>query len=301
MARNSEADPNTPEDTTRALVERYRADGFVAVRGVLAREEIETFRKAVDAAVARRSRRDRRTFDEKSPYGQSFIQCIFLWEDAPDVRPLTFHPKIAGLAADLLGAERVRLWHDQALYKEAGGRETEAHQDFGYWPVAEPDMVTAWIPLVDVDERNGCMGYVPGSQHSEREFVDIFNTPGAGNTYAARHAPPQYVPARMGDVIFHAARTVHMAMANKSGETRAVHTAVYFRDGCTRAVTGSDLPADRNGTLSGQPIEGPATPIAWPLPEGRFPTPAEWQNRGKVHEEFAAIGVLPMPGPRRPE
>ena len=255
------------------LIEQYRKDGFVVARRLLDPAEIDAFRTAVDEAVARRTRNDKRRFDEKSPYGQSFLQCLFLWEDSPAVRPLNFHPKIAGLAAGLLGAERVRLWHDQALYKEAGGRETEAHQDYGYWPVNEPDLVTAWIPLVDVDSENGCMGYVAGTQNSEREFVDIFTVPGAGRAYAEKYPPPRYIPASRGDVIFHAAKTVHMAMPNRSKRTRAVHTVVYFRDGCTRAATGSDIAVDRNGTKPGERIVGPATPIAWPLPDGQLPSP----------------------------
>src|SRR6516164_605771 len=75
----------------------------------------------------------------------------------------------------LLEAPAVRLWHDQALYKEAGGRETDAHQDQPYWPMNETDTVTAWVPLVDVDDELGCMGYVPGSHRAGlRKFVNIF-------------------------------------------------------------------------------------------------------------------------------
>ena len=58
------------------------------------------------------------------------------------MRALAFHPQIAGLAAALLGAPRVRMWHDQALYKEAGGRETDAHQDHAYWPIEGLDALT---------------------------------------------------------------------------------------------------------------------------------------------------------------
>lgn len=275
------------------FVAAYRRDGFVAVPGLLPREEIDAFRPAVDEAVARRTARDSRAFAEKSPYGQSFLQCIMLWEDSPAVRPLDFHPRIAGMAAKLLGAQRVRLWHDQALYKEPGGRETEAHQDYAYWPVAEPDMVTAWVPLVDVDETNGCMGYVPGTQNVAREFVDIFTNPGAGRAFAARHGEAKFIPAKPGDVIFHAAKTVHMAKPNRSTAVRAAHTIVYFRDGCTRAATGNDLAVDRNGTIPGALIDGPATPIAWPLPDGKIPDPPRHSPYTEVQKQFAKLGVIP--------
>ena len=59
---------------------------------------------------------------------------------APVKLPAT---RIARTAAALLGVDAVRLWHDQALYKESGGRETDPHQDLPYWPIAEPTTVTA--------------------------------------------------------------------------------------------------------------------------------------------------------------
>jgi hypothetical protein len=139
------------------------------------------------------------------------------------------------------------------------------------------------------------MGYVPGTQHAQREFVDIFATPGAGRAYAAKFGKPQFIPAKRGDVIFHAARTVHMAMPNRSSATRAIHTVVYFRDGCTRAVTGNDIAPDRNGTRPGAVIDGPATPIAWPLPGGRLPDPTPRTPDNEMQRQFAKIGVLPDP------
>ncbi|NCF77122.1 MAG: hypothetical protein GWP45_08010, partial [Proteobacteria bacterium] len=56
----------------------------------------------------------------------------------PAAAPQCGHPwlykGLAGIAAQLLGIESVRLWQDQALYKEAGGRETTPHQDETFWP-----------------------------------------------------------------------------------------------------------------------------------------------------------------------
>ena len=40
--------------------------------------------------------------------------------------------------------------------------------------------LTAWTPLVEVDDETGCMGYCPGSQTSKAEYVNIFTEPGSG-------------------------------------------------------------------------------------------------------------------------
>jgi len=279
------------------LIWRFRRDGFVRAPRVLKPHEVEAFRISVDAAVAARKRRDHRRFEEKSPYEQSFIQCEYLWEDFPSVRALAFHPRVAGLAAALLGAKRVRMWHDQALYKEPGGRETDAHQDYAYWPMTEPDAITAWTPLVDVDDAIGCMGYFAGTQTSEREFVDIFRAPGSGKTLEERYhdRPPTFVPAKAGDVLFHGARTLHLAKPNRSARMRRVYTCIYFRDGCTRSATPKHHPSvDRDRIGVGDPIAGGATPIAWPLEEGRLPDPAPWpQGDEKYYQGAVELGVLP--------
>jgi hypothetical protein len=282
--------------TLADYAERFRRDGFLHVPGVLTRDEIERYGAAVDEAVAVRKRGDTRLFDEKSPYEQSFLQCQYVWEDFPGLRPLTFHPKIGEIAAALTGADRIRLWHDQALYKEAGGRETEAHTDQPYWPIAESDTATVWIPLVEVDEMSGCMGYVPGSHRDGAEFIDIFKTPGAGKALEAKYAqtPPVFVPCALGDVIFHHGATVHMAKANRSQETRRVYTAIYFRDGCTRSGDRPHPSVDRDAIADGAVIDGGATPIVWPLLEGRPPEPAPWPEIGLEWRARAErLGIIP--------
>jgi ectoine hydroxylase-related dioxygenase (phytanoyl-CoA dioxygenase family) len=286
---------HTPESLA-AMAWQFKRDGFLHVRGLFTREELERFGAAVDVAVATRKARDTRKLEEKTPYEQSFIQCQYLWEDFPDIRGLTFHPRVGEIAAALTGATRVRLWHDQALYKEAGGRETEAHQDQPYWPIAERDTVTIWTPLGEVDERSGCMGYVPGSHVGDAEFIDIFNTPGDGKRLQEKFAstPPVFVRCAPGDAIFHSGFTVHMAKANQSDRTRRVYTAIYFRDGCTRAGTRPHPSVDRTGIDIGAAIDGPATPIAWPLPRGEFPTPGPWPDLGTEKQLRARqLGIIP--------
>lgn len=268
------------------LVEDFRRDGFVVVPDLLTEAELERFAPQVDRAVAERTAHDRRRLDEKSRYEQSFLQCINLWEDHPELRPLTFHPRIAGCAARLLGAERLRLWHDQALYKEPGGRETDAHQDQPYWPIEETDTVTAWIPFDGSTEESGCMGYVPGSHRvGLRRFVNIFL--GAPEDVLARPelggARPVFVEVPRGGVAFHHGLTVHLAHPNRSARVRRVHTAIFFRDGLRRSKHGIHQSVDRAGIQPGQPIESNATPIAWPREPGDHPpTPTSRISRSSL-------------------
>ena len=63
----------------------------------------------------------------------------------------------------LLEVAGVRLYHDQALFKEAGGGHTPWHADQFYWPLATDRTVTAWVPLVDVPMEMGPLAFATGS------------------------------------------------------------------------------------------------------------------------------------------
>src|SRR5436189_133361 len=81
-----------------------------------------------------------------------FLQVMNLWEVDESVKKFTLAKRFAKIAADLLGVENVRLYHDQALYKEPGGGFTPWHQDQYYWPLSTTNTVTMWMPLIDITE-----------------------------------------------------------------------------------------------------------------------------------------------------
>ena len=264
---------------TPARVQAFRRDGFVVVPDLLSPDELDRYGAAVDEAVARRSRHDTRTLAQKSRYEQSFTQCQNLWEDSPDVRPLTFHPLVAQTAARLLGVDAVRLWHDQALYKEAGGRRTDPHQDHPYWPIVETDTVTAWIPFDGSTLEGGALGYLPGSHRvGVRQFVNIFfggdDDPDPLARPELAGIEPVFVEVPPGAVAFHHGLTFHLATPNVTGTVRRVHTTIYFADGCTKGPGSYPHPSvERAGIAMGDVIASDVTPIAWPRPAGDLPDP----------------------------
>ena len=279
-----------------AQIEKFRCDGFVVIDGLLTDAEVEKFGVAVDRAVAARKHGDDRPLDEKSPYEQSFTQCMNLWEDNPEVLPLTFHPKISEAAATLIGVPALRLWHDQALYKDAGGRYTEPHQDQPYWPMNEIDTLSAWITFDGSTRENGCMAYVPGSHLvGVRKFVNIFT---ADEKVKILEEPeiaaiaPVYVEVPRGAVAFHHGLTVHLAGANKSPRTRRVHTMIYFRDGATRTKPYAHPSVDRPGIKMGDAIDSDLTPIVWPRAIGDWPKPPNMPLT-PLFERLNTNGALP--------
>jgi ectoine hydroxylase-related dioxygenase (phytanoyl-CoA dioxygenase family) len=197
-----------------------------------------------------------------------------LWEDFPEVRPLTFHPKLGQAAAELLRVPAVRLWHDQALYKRAGGRATDAHQDHPYWPIKETASVTAWIPMEGSTLASGAVGYLPGTHAiGMRKFINIFF--GEPEDILAEpevaRIEPRFVEVPKGSVAFHHGLTVHLAKPNTTERDRAVHTIIYFPDGSVRGYPFSHFAVDRGGIEVGDRIASDVTPIVWPRPAGDLP------------------------------
>jgi ectoine hydroxylase-related dioxygenase (phytanoyl-CoA dioxygenase family) len=276
-------------------IEFFRTNGFVVIPDLLTDAELDDFEPIVTEAVAVRSAPDDRPLEERSPYQQSFQQCINLWEDYPAIRPLTFNQRIGAAAGALLGVDALRLWHDQALYKRAHGRATDAHQDQPYWPMTETNTITAWIPLQGSTFANRAMGYLPGSHTvGLRKFQNIF---GADDVSEFMNSPeiagiePVYVEVPRGSVSFHHGLTVHMAYPNTTDTDRAVHTMILFADGSTRSTRMFHFSVDRDGIEVGAPIDGLATPIMWPRPEDDFPRlPAPFNDQVR---QIAGIGLLP--------
>ena len=224
----------------------------------------------------------------------SFIQCQNLWEDYPTIKELTFNEKITSIAAELLGVKRLRLWHDQALVKESGGRKTDIHHDKPYWPIKENQAITAWIPLSKIDSTNGQLGFYPAShKYLEEEFIDIFSGEvkedqikdledkllrSAAEILQSSHVLPAML------------RKFHEAKENKSAEDRVVHTAIYFADGSTRDSDRFHFSVDRPGIKVGEKISSDVTPVAYPIME--LPP----QPETPINESFRffqELGVLP--------
>lgn len=291
----------------------FREKGFVVVPGLLQPDEMVQFEADVAAAV--QARKESYTLGmpvtERTTYERQFTQCINLWEDNPAVRHLTFHPKVVGAAAALLGVPALRIWHDQALFKPAGGSATTAHNDQPFWPIAEPRTITAWVVLSETGStfQNGALGYLPGTHRSGvRHLSDIVS--GDEEDHRARDEAflnqpelrgidPEFVEVPRGSVAFHHGLTVHMAKPNVSDLPRNVHCGIYFADGCTRgSILGlrnqTHPMVDRPGAVvqKGKPIDSPLTPIAFPLADSQLPsTPPSLTQQD--FENFK--GTMPRP------
>ncbi len=183
-------------------------------------------------------------------------------------------PELGRVAAALLGVPEIYLWHDQVLYKpgESGSAgHVGWHQDKGYWASAGgTEMVTAWVAFDDVDESNGCMRFVAGSNHwGLVNESDFFNPDMEGQRERIRipgGAEWCEAPAvlRAGEVSFHHCMTLHGSGPNRTDRPRR-SIAVHMMSGNTRLVKGNRHDNERIfGGEDGELYRGPRFPRLWP-------------------------------------
>ncbi|CCI52683.1 phytanoyl-CoA dioxygenase family protein [Nostocoides jenkinsii] len=109
-----------PYAVSAAARAAYVRDGHVVLRGVAEADEVARFAPVIEAAVVA-NKTESRPLAQRDLYSQAFLQTMNLWEVDGTVAELVLAPRFAGIAAALLGVDRVRLYHDQALFKEPGG------------------------------------------------------------------------------------------------------------------------------------------------------------------------------------
>jgi len=199
-------------------VASFRARGHAVVRGLASPAEVAAYRPALLEAGAK-GRYDQRPLEERDTYGKAFV----------------LSRRFARAAAELMGVDAVRIYHDQALFKEAGGGPTPWHQDQFYWPLDTPHTITLWMPLVPVTPEMGPMRFASGS-HRLRSLGDFpigdVSEAEFGRFVREKGLPVEgHGPFAPGDATFHAGWTLHSAPPNRSDRMREVMTIIYYADG----------------------------------------------------------------------
>jgi len=221
-----------PFHPTQGQREAFERDGHLTLRALLDPVELARVEPAISAEVARRNTLAGREWSERSTYERAFVQVMNLWRDDEVARQLVFSNRLAGVAASLLGVPRVRLYHDQALYKEptrGAGGHTPWHVDQYYWPLASDRAVTAWIPLVDVPGEMGPLTFASGSHwHEGQRHLAISDSSESECDAALAAYPRAESPFAVGDVSFHLGWTFHCAPINRSERVRKVMTVIYI-------------------------------------------------------------------------
>ena len=144
-----------------ALVEAYRRDGAVCVRGGFSAEEIALVETAIEENLAAPS--DRALVASRPDDPGRFFEDFCNWQRLPGLEHVVRSSPVAAIAGGLMGADQVRFFHDHVLVKEPGtAQRTPWHQDQPYYNVDGTQTCSVWLP-VDPVSRASTLEFVAGS------------------------------------------------------------------------------------------------------------------------------------------
>ena len=208
----------------------FRQNGFVKLKNVLSAEAIAYLNTTISDEV-KRLNTQHLPLKERDTYGKAFLQIMNIWTKSGPVKEIVFSKRFAKIAADLLGVSGVRLYHDQALYKEPGGGITPWHADQYYWPLANDSTVTVWIPLQETPLEMGPLEFSSQSfkltagrdkeigDESQQMLHETLDKEGFEHVIE---------PFEIGEVSFHKGWLFHRAGANNTDKMRGVMTMIYM-------------------------------------------------------------------------
>lgn len=288
-------DPLTSEE-----IASYQESGYLFPVRVLSDEQVERAREALEDHLE--GRRESKAYEltdpivevdaskatvgsgaasavaettevEKKPHSVPFL--FNLWERDERFWEIVSNPVIAGMARQLLGSEEVVLMEDGAVIKKpVVGGKLAWHQDYAYWPLAEPNAVTCWIALDDVSPENGGM-QVAAASHKLGEKLPVEfgdgssfmheERPGIGEVQPPEEAGLEVVGYRLkaGECAFHHALVWHASGPNTSPNPRRGFIPRYVAGGTTWLGAQRfpyNYTDDELECAAGEPIQGPHFP-----------------------------------------
>src|SRR5579862_2120885 len=254
-------------------VEEFRSTGFLKYGRVLSEEQTSALRDRLDDVMeGRTAAQPEAKRNMLGDQEQVVVQVVNIWAADDLFREHLYHPEICAMAAQLMGTDVVRVWHDQIQYKPPrNGGKTSWHQDHPYWPIIQPaDLVSAWVALEDADEVNGCMRMVPRSHLWGPHKGGTIGTnedfsPGYDPTLIPTGETVEVVPCpvRAGEVMFHHCLTWHGSPPNRSERGRPA-IAVHYMPGYTRyEPIGTHLVEHRVTVKPGEVLQGEFFPTVW--------------------------------------
>ena len=265
----------------RDIVDAFRHDGAVCVRGVFTAEEIALVERGIERNLAEPSARAIVASRPEDP--GRFVEDFCNWQEIPEYQEFIRGSGAAAIAGELMGSERVRLFHDHMLVKEPGtAQRTPWHQDQPYYNVEGSQASSMWLPVDSVD-RASTLEFVAGSHLGPwlmpRTFMDNeakWFPEGSLEELPDIDADPERFrivgwALEPGDAVFFHMLTLHAAggvSGGASGGARRRAFSVRFLGDDVRHAprpwrTSPEFPGLADELPVGAPMDHPLFPVVW--------------------------------------
>ena len=225
---------NLPNLDSEYVIQKEKIDyfwenGFVVLKNVLSKEEIEIYRNEIKITANERNKNNDKTF------GGAFSQATNIRFDSKGVEQFCLSKRLGKIAADLTKVNATRIFHEQALFKSPGDTKTYWHQDQYFWPLDTNLHIGMWMPLTDLTKDMGLMRFVKKS-HKMGDLMGV-----SINTKSESHFDDiiqknnlevyELDAIEAGDCTFHFGWTIHGAGVNISNKLREAMVVTYYANG----------------------------------------------------------------------
>lgn len=260
----------TSYDLSTEQIDFFQENGYIKLKQVLSQEVISYMNETISKEVVRLNTQHL-PMEQRDTYGKAFLQIMNIWTRSAPVKEIVFSKRLAKIAADLMGVSGVRMYHDQALFKEPGGGHTPWHADQYYWPLANDNTVTAWIPLQETGLELGPLEFSARSQQLQegRTLKISDDSEAVIQKKLTLHDFKKIVePFDTGEVSFRNGWVFHRAGVNQTNRMRKVMTVIYMeKDMRLKEPENENQQADWDtwcpGATVGDIIDTPLNPILY--------------------------------------
>jgi ectoine hydroxylase-related dioxygenase (phytanoyl-CoA dioxygenase family) len=266
---------------TPELIEDFRRDGAVRVRGAFTPDEVALVERGIERNLAEPS--ERALIASRDDDAGRFVEDFCNWQRIPEYEQFIRSSQAAAVAGQLMGTGRVRLYHDHMLVKEPGTRQrTPWHQDQPYYNIAGSQTCSLWMP-VDPVSRESTLEFVAGSHLGPwlmpRTFMDsqarwfpegsLQDLP---DIEADRDAFPIVGWAlEPGDGVFFHMLALHAAGGVGGDRRRRAFSVRFMGDDVVHAPrawrTSPEFSGLTEQLAEGAPMDTPLFPVLWTNPD----------------------------------
>jgi phytanoyl-CoA hydroxylase len=223
----------------------YRRDGFLVVRNLVPKSEVDEMQAHIDDLIA--GRVDVEGLDKPQP-GESLrdiekrlLRIHMMHDRIPLWERWMLHPRVLDVVQALIGPD-VLAMQTMMFIKGPGSDGQGFHQDTYYIPTFPDTLIGAWIAVDPADRENGCLWMSPGSNaepiyppangygYGDWGLKDIPEVSGVGGHSNSDEDPEnglrpmagkyQEAPVILnpGDVAFFGGHVLHRSLSNKTSD-----------------------------------------------------------------------------------
>lgn len=259
-----------PYPLSAEQIEFYRENQFIKLKNVFPAEVLQYFGAVISQKVQELNTMHL-PLEERNTYSKAFLQIMNLWREDETVKQFVFSKRLAQIATELMGVSGVRMYHDQALFKEPGGGFTPWHADQYYWPLSNDNTVTAWIPMQETPLEMGPLEFSAKSYllQGGRDLKISDDSERVISKKLRLNDFEQVVaPFDLGEVSFHSGWIFHRAGANTTDQMRQVMTVIYMdKEMRLKAPENENQQLDWDtwcpGAKIGEVIDTPINPVLY--------------------------------------